>query len=429
MPYLIVSTPRAGRWNHRLLVAKSDSTEVMNRHELVATVRKQMEGHAWLAVARPVQQMNNARTGDEILLLGDIDTARLTPEKKTQIMDHLQNYLENDLDQLVTIKIDWNREGKSDPVKCLELDNWLSQLLSIGLVETKDDHWNPTLAQERNLRETAMKKKKAKQQKIRSFFMEPIGIVTTFSTFLVASVLACFQLGCFSALETKAMITPPPNICSALDHCPVSQMQHEALCKLFDFDIEGCNKKLAELDAVDTENLSEILKDFIRSNNKRDFKLELVASKKMMEEMNKVDGTFYVNPVQFIRVRDYKRNINNAHEAVKEEIAKINFSEIHHPHDSSQDEWAIAYNSKLEEIILYLNDQSKTFFQRFNGEDGFDPHPVKYIFQACGDTNRKTISSRINNGCKVNEHWQKFQNRTHARIYQAIMKLEAPDIL
>lgn len=124
MPYLIVATPRAGRWNHRTLVPpglKENQVERISR--CIAEARDQLNGKEWLAVSRMVKQSQGGREGQELLILADVDTEKLSPKIKKEILQRLENDFD-DLERLILHGIDWDTEGRDDPVKRPELAQW-----------------------------------------------------------------------------------------------------------------------------------------------------------------------------------------------------------------------------------------------------------------------------------------------------------------
>ncbi|MEA3638638.1 MAG: hypothetical protein VBE63_01685 [Lamprobacter sp.] len=433
MPYIIVSTPRAGRWNHRLLVAKTDPCEGMDRHWLVSAARKQSEGRAWLSVTRPVQQMNSARTGDEILILGDIDTASLTSEQKHQLLAQLRNFLEDDLDRLITTKIDWEREGKSDPVMRAELGQWINQLESMGIQESQDEHWNPVLARNMRAEQAAKEKKNAKTKKLKKFFMEPTGIASSLVVVVIISGLACFQLGCFSSLETKMVVDGPKAICLELkanDSCQLSKEEYENLCALYSFNLNDCSERLGKLEPKDTENLDDIFGSFKKDGRSERF---LLATLKLGENMKKemgIDeskGAVYITPEEFRSIRDYKGRISVAVTEVKKNSDSVPdpVPEISR-NVQNFDPKKPNYDTALKELQKYLEELSKETKSMEQKRSGSVAKQLEEFLDSCSHRN-KTINDRIKSGCDFNtKGWDLIQNeyKNFAPRYDAIIKLK-----
>lgn len=124
MPYLIVATPRAGRWNHRTLVPpglKDKEIEIAVR--CIAKARDQQIGKDWLAASHMVKQLQGGREGQELLILADVDTEKLSPKIQKEILHRLERDFDA-LEHLIVHDIDWDREGRDDPVARPELIQW-----------------------------------------------------------------------------------------------------------------------------------------------------------------------------------------------------------------------------------------------------------------------------------------------------------------
>ena len=60
---------------------------------------------AWLAVSHEVQQVGVSRVGQEILILGDLDVERLSPETREHLLERLR-YRLHDLSKLIIQEVD-----------------------------------------------------------------------------------------------------------------------------------------------------------------------------------------------------------------------------------------------------------------------------------------------------------------------------------
>lgn len=120
---LIAETPRAGKWNHRFIVAPTGDLSDSEVAKVVAAARFTPQGEDYLAVSVKTAQSASGRTGDEILVLTGIAVNKLSDTQRHQIMVQLTQRLA-ELAVLVTEKIDWEQEGKTLLLKCVELANW-----------------------------------------------------------------------------------------------------------------------------------------------------------------------------------------------------------------------------------------------------------------------------------------------------------------
>lgn len=124
---LLAQTPRAGRWNHRLLVAPQhgfSETEVL---EYLARASAEPIGKDYIAVSRDVRQASSGREGREMLVLVGVASTSLSPEQHQKLSRLLNEMLER-LADLVTEQIDWDREGKRLLVERDELERWVQKV-------------------------------------------------------------------------------------------------------------------------------------------------------------------------------------------------------------------------------------------------------------------------------------------------------------
>ncbi|MDQ5911384.1 MAG: hypothetical protein QG599_3481 [Pseudomonadota bacterium] len=139
-PFILIETPRAGKWNHRHIVAPGIPQQAYL--DIIETARQKSEGDNFLAVGHnnKVKQFTTDRYAPELLILAGIDTKRLSKNQKQALQDSLTSLLSS-VDKLVTENIDWNREGENDPVVREELAVWFN--LHFKVVEAIA--WNPKL--------------------------------------------------------------------------------------------------------------------------------------------------------------------------------------------------------------------------------------------------------------------------------------------
>ncbi len=122
----MIETPRAGKWNHRHIVAPGIQQQAYL--DIIETARQKSEGDNFLAVGHDnkVKQFTTDRYAPELLILAGVDTKRLSKNQKQALHDSLTSLLEP-VDKLVTGDIDWNREGENDPVVRKELADWFNK--------------------------------------------------------------------------------------------------------------------------------------------------------------------------------------------------------------------------------------------------------------------------------------------------------------
>jgi len=127
--YLLALTPRAGTMNHRYLVSPgSGLVEAGAAAEVGEALRNtgeegaSAEGPSFLAVCkRGVLQVEGGRSGDEVLLLGGIETAALGA-RRHEVQERLEHRLD-DLSELIG-RIEWHRE-RGMLIEHTELEEWL----------------------------------------------------------------------------------------------------------------------------------------------------------------------------------------------------------------------------------------------------------------------------------------------------------------
>jgi hypothetical protein len=130
--YLFAETPRAGQWNHRFLVPFGHNVpdEILNYYGKL--VREGKIGTDFVGVRQEVNQQVGTKTGYETLVL-------VTPnynlsKSKSQIENKLRE-LQPQLAELVTKKINWDKNGTSLITAQSELTSWqhdLEPLLSLS---------------------------------------------------------------------------------------------------------------------------------------------------------------------------------------------------------------------------------------------------------------------------------------------------------
>lgn len=123
----IVQTPRAGQWNHRLLISPQSTLSEEKILNYIAEASSKPLGKDYFAVSHTVRQTSTGREGEEILILVGIAADKLMPIQKEALQKKLQTILEQ-LNLLVTTGVDWVNDGKSLLVMREELESWVQKL-------------------------------------------------------------------------------------------------------------------------------------------------------------------------------------------------------------------------------------------------------------------------------------------------------------
>ncbi|KOR30020.1 hypothetical protein TI03_00660 [Achromatium sp. WMS1] len=139
IPILFVETPRAGRHNYRFIT----SNNYVGDDELLSyfadNARQQLEGDNFLAANIQVNQPTSGRTGLEQIILANVAVKDLSDKQKTIIQQYLKDRLPNDVKQLITNDIDWNK-NRQIIILHQTLTEWLQQLTkAIGTLPSAPD--------------------------------------------------------------------------------------------------------------------------------------------------------------------------------------------------------------------------------------------------------------------------------------------------
>ncbi|MFK5970751.1 MAG: hypothetical protein QM487_11620 [Candidatus Marithrix sp.] len=118
---LLIETPRAGKWNHRFIVADDNSLSESKITKFIATARRNLQGDDYIAVSSETAQSISGRKGKEILVLVGIDIKQLSDVECQKIEQKLACI---DIETFITETIDWNRDGKELLVRRPELIEW-----------------------------------------------------------------------------------------------------------------------------------------------------------------------------------------------------------------------------------------------------------------------------------------------------------------
>lgn len=382
MPYLIASTPRAGRWNHRLIVAESEQYDGLNLQQLVSMAREPLEGPAWLAVSQSVKQFSSERMGEELLILGDVDIASLSPSQKKEIKRQLQQYLEIDLNTLIKNEVDWDQEGKVDPVKRPELSRWLENFNSFGLSESKNVDWNLGLARKKREEQDRHTRKKVKHNKIKRFFMEPAGIAVSLATFIVLAGTVCYKAGCLKFEENTKLVSLDDKVCEHWEgqyDCSFTEEELNYFCELLGLKDISCKDELEN--SVEPEALL-MLGEAYKDNPTGDSGLVplpslFAASKDHVRKEIKLG-----NETPLIPTRQFKDFIDYA-SSLKHAWGKLKFSgfvKVKPKGNGVEGSWSSDdYDDAVSEIKNFLivelpkiveeNDELNTYYRFFKDDD------------------------------------------------------------
>jgi hypothetical protein len=123
-PFLIAETPNAGPHGHRFLVPPQCDWDDARTARFVGLGRLHAEriGGNYIAVSRRAPQHSTGRSGDEVLVLVGVDTAKLSIDERDRIVRRLRDLL-GDIDA-VAARHPWAGEPRL-VVPFPELEVWL----------------------------------------------------------------------------------------------------------------------------------------------------------------------------------------------------------------------------------------------------------------------------------------------------------------
>lgn len=432
MPYLIAVTPRAGRWNHRTLVANNWHEDILELDQLVQMARQQLRGDAWLAVVHTVKQFNSEREGDELLILGDVAVEKLSPEDIDDITAKLTRCLESDLTQLITATIDWTQEGKTDPIKRSELTDCYHHLFTELALPPAIDNllWNESCAR----RDMSKQKEKTKNKQNKKMILAVAGAVVLVIA-LAVSAATFFDL--FNKESMNKVSVLNESVCNLfsqdkVEECTITQTDYNELCVILAYQSgKECDKKLELIQAADIpKNFKTNVFDQCSIDNPM-ISLSTVASDEIQAEINTRLTT--INPQQYKLIREYQVKIRSAWQALvtfnKERSNKIQSD--NGDFDAPNKD---AYDVALQEIKTFLNDYESTIKQNNELAD----FQMSGFFTSCQSSDDKiTITQRIvDKSCNTeNADWKKIpehfppasQKSRFIEVYKAIFELKAPN--
>lgn len=118
--YLIIDTPRAGRWNHCLVVSNSTPDNEAKIRNYVEHARQSEIGDGYLAVRREVTQPTTGRAGIETLVL----VGNISQGDQEKVKNQMRGMF-GEVDALIESGIDWGNESQPTLVK----DGRLAELM------------------------------------------------------------------------------------------------------------------------------------------------------------------------------------------------------------------------------------------------------------------------------------------------------------
>lgn len=143
IPAFIAETPRAGIWNHCLLLPEDSSISENKARQIIANARQIADvksdeiawGEDFAALAMERRQLTDGnRLGVEVLAAVNFQTAHLSPRQRIQTESALRSALP-DLEDLVLNRIPWSNFLNNPTLhRCRELDRWAQDWLVVPSV-------------------------------------------------------------------------------------------------------------------------------------------------------------------------------------------------------------------------------------------------------------------------------------------------------
>ncbi|KOR30336.1 hypothetical protein TI04_06255 [Achromatium sp. WMS2] len=124
-PILFIETPRAGKFNHRFIVANGYTGGDTLLSKWASIARGHTEGWGFIAAFHEVTQPTTGRRAIEQLILAGINTDRLAGDQLTNIHTILSDRL-TEVERLV-MSVEWEQVGGIHH-KLSALDDWYSDI-------------------------------------------------------------------------------------------------------------------------------------------------------------------------------------------------------------------------------------------------------------------------------------------------------------
>jgi hypothetical protein len=418
MPYLIALTPRAGRWNHRYLVPPNLNLDTTVLGRLTSMAGQEAQGMAWLAVSHEVQQVGGSRAGKEILILGDLDVERLSPEAREHLLERLRHRL-IDLGELITQEVDWEHEGRVDPVIRLELAQWYAvDFHPSGLVESRMPDWN--LSSVISMKERkAIKDEKEKYEGKQQNEIKRVWVISSAFGGLGILLATIYYLFASQIFPDNVKVD---NIgCKILDKsgengsvCLLSKKDSESLCVIFarsnrceSRDLEASFSEIKDVQEIfDFASFASFAKQsdgdgffssgLVLTENKGDDNVKILD-----QEIFGVDqrGGRNISFDQYIDILRYQKKVKIAWQSLEKFNSEFVSNEVG---QSPSKLWSASdYNDALLNIRRFLDELPKKI-----GNDG--SFSVFNVFIARDFFNKDCFQLEANNNTPINDRLKCF---------------------
>ena len=438
MPYLIAMTPRAGRWNHRYLVPPdlNPSTEVLGR--LTRMANQQPRGPAWLAVSHEVKQVGGGRTGQEMLILGDLNVERLTREARERLQELLRHRL-RDLAGLITQQVAWEHEGRVDPVIRPELAQWYTtDFHPFGLLESRAPDWSPPWPRPTN---------DSKRYWMIGSAVGVMGLLLATAYYSIKPQIV--NEPPYNSTKVDGIVCKMANIKPSGEDsaCLLSMNDFKRLCDIFIPAFKKCEPQDFE---VPLREIQEVRENFdfhsvaAYSHNDGFFDSALILTESKTDDSIRVlteevfgsseSGGRDISFDEYISVLKYVDKITEAWNSLHAFDPNFNFSILNFSHSGS---WQpVDYDRALFDIRRFLNEipekmDRTDYLPWFSGRQFFDVECFRIEAK-----NKTPISSRLKCFLQENPDWKKLKSNKGTdqaldkyksiSLFEAILELRSP---
>lgn len=407
---------------------------------------------AWLAVSHEVQQVGGSRAGKEILILGDLDVEQLSPKAREHLLERLRNRL-NDLGKLITQVVDWEHEGRVDPVIRSELAQWyVADFHPSGLVESRMPDWNFSSVismKERKAIKEDKKNDEGKQQNEK----KRVWVIGSAFGGLGILLATIFYLFTSHILSDNEFIKVDNIGCEILGKsgvngsvCFLSRKDFESLCVIFtrsnrceSRDLESIFSEIKDVQEIfDFASFASFAKQsdgdsffnsgLVLTENKGDDNVKILD-----QEIFGVDqrGGRNISFDQYIDILRYQKKVKIAWQCLKEFNSEFVSTEVG---QSPSKLWSASdYNDALLNIRQYLDELPK----KIGKDASYDVFRVREYF------NKDCFQLEANNNTLINDRlkcfdvnhkdWQKLKDDSEnsslsklITLFENIHELKSP---